>query len=91
MRVKSKACHTAAFCEVIEFGLNSRTTGVTGANVDSSRPGTPLKMSMVHDHLQSLNVHKLQRSRSHAILQISLKDLESKEAPASLSKKPEPE
>lgn len=34
--------------EVIEYGLNSRTTGVTGANVDSSR--------------------------SHAILQISLKD-----------------
>lgn len=34
--------------EVIEFGLNSRTTGVTGANVDSSR--------------------------SHAILQISLRD-----------------
>jgi len=40
--------------EVIEFGLNSRTTGVTGANVDSSR--------------------------SHAILQISLKDLGSKDA-----------
>eukprot|EP00418_Pyrodinium_bahamense_P029350 CAMPEP_0179131688 /NCGR_PEP_ID=MMETSP0796-20121207/62565_1 /TAXON_ID=73915 /ORGANISM="Pyrodinium bahamense, Strain pbaha01" /LENGTH=345 /DNA_ID=CAMNT_0020830619 /DNA_START=144 /DNA_END=1178 /DNA_ORIENTATION=- len=39
--------------EVIEFGLNSRTTGVTGANVDSSR--------------------------SHAILQISLKDARSKE------------
>lgn len=39
--------------EVIEFGLNSRTTGVTGANVDSSR--------------------------SHAILQISLKDTRSKE------------
>lgn len=39
--------------EVIEFGLNSRTTGVTGANVDSSR--------------------------SHAILQISLKDVRSKE------------
>lgn len=34
--------------EVIEYGLNSRTTGQTGANVDSSR--------------------------SHAILQISLKD-----------------
>jgi len=39
--------------EVIEFGLNSRTTGVTGANVDSSR--------------------------SHAILQISLKDVRAKE------------
>mmetsp|Transcript_21112 Transcript_21112/g.66721 ORF Transcript_21112/g.66721 Transcript_21112/m.66721 type:complete len:754 (-) Transcript_21112:168-2429(-) len=39
--------------EVIEFGLNSRTTGVTGANVDSSR--------------------------SHAILQISLKDNRGKE------------
>mmetsp|Transcript_114062 Transcript_114062/g.303210 ORF Transcript_114062/g.303210 Transcript_114062/m.303210 type:complete len:744 (-) Transcript_114062:133-2364(-) len=39
--------------EVIEFGLNSRTTGVTGANVDSSR--------------------------SHAILQISLKDSRNKE------------
>jgi len=39
--------------EVIEFGLTSRTTGVTGANVDSSR--------------------------SHAILQISLKDSRSKE------------
>jgi len=38
--------------EVIEFGLNSRTTGVTGANVDSSR--------------------------SHAILQISLKDARNK-------------
>merc|ERR1712136_543649 len=39
--------------EVIEFGLNSRTTGVTGANVDSSR--------------------------SHAILQICLKDSRTKE------------
>lgn len=39
--------------EVIEFGLNSRTTGITGANVDSSR--------------------------SHAILQISVKDLRTKE------------
>lgn len=39
--------------EVIEFGLNSRTVGVTGANVDSSR--------------------------SHAILQISLKDTRGKE------------
>merc|ERR1719284_2057145 len=39
--------------EVIEFGLNSRTTGVTGANVDSSR--------------------------SHAILQICLKDVQNKE------------
>lgn len=39
--------------EVIEFGLNSRTTGVTGANVDSSR--------------------------SHAILQICLKDSQNKE------------
>lgn len=39
--------------EVIEFGLNSRTTGVTGANVDSSR--------------------------SHAILQISLKDIRNHE------------
>merc|ERR1719453_149417 len=39
--------------EVIEYGLNSRTVGVTGANVDSSR--------------------------SHAILQISLKDSRSKE------------
>jgi len=39
--------------EVIEFGLTSRTTGVTGANVDSSR--------------------------SHAILQISLKDARFKE------------
>jgi len=39
--------------EVIEFGLASRTTGVTFTNVDSSR--------------------------SHAILQISLKDLRSKE------------
>jgi len=39
--------------EVIEYGLNSRTVGVTGANVDSSR--------------------------SHAILQISLKDLRVKE------------
>merc|ERR1719433_1817773 len=39
--------------EVIEFGLNSRTTGITGANVDSSR--------------------------SHAILQISLKDEKLKE------------
>jgi kinesin family protein 2/24 len=39
--------------EVIEYGLNSRTTGVTGANVDSSR--------------------------SHAILQICLKDAQSKE------------
>ena len=39
--------------QVIEFGLNSRTVGVTGANVDSSR--------------------------SHAILQISLKGLENKE------------
>lgn len=39
--------------EVIEFGLNSRTTGVTGANVDSSR--------------------------SHAILQISLKDVRNHE------------
>jgi len=39
--------------EVIEFGLNSRTTGVTGANVDSSR--------------------------SHAILQICLKDSKNKE------------
>merc|ERR1719359_2560821 len=39
--------------EVIEFGLNSRTTGITGANVDSSR--------------------------SHAILQISLKDVRAKE------------
>merc|ERR1711972_1311547 len=39
--------------EVIEYGLNSRTTGVTGANVDSSR--------------------------SHAILQISLKDTRTKE------------
>jgi len=45
--------------EVIEFGLNSRTTGVTGANVDSSR--------------------------SHAILQISLKDLESKEEHGKIS------
>merc|ERR1719453_478426 len=39
--------------EVIEYGLNSRTVGVTGANVDSSR--------------------------SHAILQISLKDVRSQE------------
>jgi len=39
--------------EVIEFGLSSRTTGVTAANVDSSR--------------------------SHAILQISLKDSRSKD------------
>lgn len=38
--------------EVIEYGLNSRTTGVTGANADSSR--------------------------SHAILQISLKDSRTK-------------
>eukprot|EP00913_Durusdinium_trenchii_P026420 g24788.t1 len=45
--------------EVIECGLNSRTTGVTGANVDSSR--------------------------SHAILQISLKDLESKEEHGKIS------
>merc|ERR1712050_608260 len=39
--------------EVIDFGLTSRTTGVTGANVDSSR--------------------------SHAILQICLKDARNKE------------
>lgn len=39
--------------EVIEYGLNSRTTGVTGANVDSSR--------------------------SHAILQICLKDVKQKD------------
>eukprot|EP00747_Dinoflagellata_sp_TGD_P108419 gnl/TRDRNA2_/TRDRNA2_170404_c0_seq1.p1 gnl/TRDRNA2_/TRDRNA2_170404_c0~~gnl/TRDRNA2_/TRDRNA2_170404_c0_seq1.p1 ORF type:complete len:684 (-),score=133.09 gnl/TRDRNA2_/TRDRNA2_170404_c0_seq1:92-2143(-) len=39
--------------EVIEYGLNSRTVGVTGANVDSSR--------------------------SHAILQICLKDVRNKE------------
>jgi len=39
--------------EVIEYGLTSRTTGVTGANVDSSR--------------------------SHAILQICLRDVSSKE------------
>merc|ERR1712137_1038707 len=39
--------------EVIEYGLNSRTTGTTGANADSSR--------------------------SHAILQIRLKNLSSKE------------
>mmetsp|Transcript_46280 Transcript_46280/g.128775 ORF Transcript_46280/g.128775 Transcript_46280/m.128775 type:complete len:744 (-) Transcript_46280:114-2345(-) len=39
--------------EVIEFGLNCRTTGVTAANVDSSR--------------------------SHAILQICLKDVRSKD------------
>jgi len=39
--------------EVIDYGLTSRTTGVTGANVDSSR--------------------------SHAILQICLKDARSKE------------
>lgn len=39
--------------EVIEFGLNSRTTGQTGANVDSSR--------------------------SHAILQITLRDLQVQE------------
>jgi len=39
--------------EVIEFGLTARTTGVTAANVDSSR--------------------------SHAILQVSLKDVRSKE------------
>jgi len=45
--------------EVIEFGLNSRTTGVTGANVDSSR--------------------------SHAILQISLKALDSKEEHGKIS------
>lgn len=45
--------------EVIESGLNSRTTGVTGANVDSSR--------------------------SHAILQISLKDLSSKEEHGKIS------
>ncbi|CAJ1419210.1 unnamed protein product [Effrenium voratum] len=45
--------------EVIEFGLNSRTTGVTGANVDSSR--------------------------SHAILQISLKDLDTKEEHGKIS------
>jgi kinesin family protein 2/24 len=38
--------------EVIEYGLNSRTTGITGANVDSSR--------------------------SHAILQICLKDAQSR-------------
>jgi len=38
--------------EVIEYGLNSRTTGITGANVDSSR--------------------------SHAILQICLKDTQSR-------------
>lgn len=45
--------------EVIEAGLNSRTTGVTGANVDSSR--------------------------SHAILQISLKDLSSQEEHGKIS------
>jgi len=45
--------------EVIEFGLNSRTTGVTGANVDSSR--------------------------SHAILQISLKALDTKEEHGKIS------
>jgi len=39
--------------EVIEYGLTSRTTGVTGANVDSSR--------------------------SHAILQVCLRDVRSKE------------
>jgi len=39
--------------EVIEYGLTSRTTGVTGANVDSSR--------------------------SHAILQICLRDVSNKE------------
>jgi len=39
--------------QVIEYGLNSRTTGVTGANVDSSR--------------------------SHAILQITLKDVAASE------------
>jgi kinesin family protein 2/24 len=44
--------------EVIEFGLNSRTTGVTGANVDSSR--------------------------SHAILQICLKDVRSVSKEAAL-------
>lgn len=41
--------------EVLEYGLGSRTTGVTGANVDSSR--------------------------SHAILQICLKDVRGKEDP----------
>merc|ERR1719401_27387 len=47
--------------EVIEYGLNSRTTGVTGANVDSSR--------------------------SHAILQICLKDVsDSKRGPTEYGK-----
>ena len=34
--------------EVISFGLNARTTGITGANVDSSRSHAILTISLKH-------------------------------------------
>merc|ERR1719453_453892 len=34
--------------EVIEYGLNSRTTGVTGANVDSSRSHAVLQIRLIN-------------------------------------------
>merc|ERR1719498_2026270 len=37
--------NVAELMEVIEFGLNSRTTGITGANVDSSRSHAILQIS----------------------------------------------